>query len=566
MQKIRPSEWMFIVALLMFAAGLRLIGNTFGQPDPRYFPSYVAEQRIHKNVSIHPDEFLFVSIPLRMLVLRQFNPQFFHNPSFLINANLVTFALTGAQSGITPEMRVRVDERTYAPFHLYVIGRLYSALGGLLAVAVSYATARMIAGRYAALIAGLLIAISLPMVQHAHYATTSSLAAGFAMLAVWAAFRCLQDRRLRWWMFALSGAAAGFAAGNRYNAAGVGLVTFLVGLVLLWRARSWRVGRVVLFGWCCMPAAFILSTPHVILDPEAVWQQFVQISRQYLGTGAPLYITADQGLFFEYRYLVLFGLGAAASLFVPIGLYAAYRSFPGKQLFLKRNTLFLSVSILLLYLLAYSFVVLRTVRPDGADQLLVPVIPVVGLVAGVGAGWAHARLLAPHPALASLLAVALICVPLASSIQFVRQLTQPDTRQLMEQWINAHIPSGAHIHLNGPYNVALDDDRYSWTQSYGGDFKPLSEILNEGVGYIVLSDAFYFGELRAAEIHPPQYMMQVREYLKTYSNSELLKEIARIERPAWTGYDWMGHTPSYWHNPGLRVYCVGEASCAAVRG
>jgi hypothetical protein len=27
----------------------------------------------------------------------------------------------------------------------------------------------------------------------------------------------------------------------------------------------------------------------------------------------------------------------------------------------------------------------------------------------------------------------------------------------------------------------------------------------------------------------------------------------------------MTHTPSYWHNPGLAVYCLNAAACAAVQ-
>ena len=87
-----------------------------------------------------------------------------------------------------------------------------------------------------AAVAGLLVAVSMPMVQHSHYATTSSLAAGFALLSIWAslaALRCSQRAAIWPRYLALAGIAAGLSAGNRYNAAAVGIVVFLAGWVLV---------------------------------------------------------------------------------------------------------------------------------------------------------------------------------------------------------------------------------------------------------------------------------------------------------------------------------------------
>jgi hypothetical protein len=582
------AEWLFIVALLLFAAALRFIGLSFGQPDPRYDHSGTDRGLISPSTAIHPDEFLFITRPLEMLLTRKHNPKFFHNPSFLNNANFVTFWLTNSGAGLSHEDRQGVNGRSYAPFHLYVIGRTYSALGGMVAVAATYATARRIGGRFAAAGAGLLTAVSLPMVQHAHYTTTSSLAAGFTAVAIWASLASLSSKRR--WLFWLAGIAAGFAAGNRYNAAIAAMVVFLGGVILLYRDFSWRMCRTVLIGWLFIPATFVFTTPWIIFDTQFFLDEVSYIVSQYL-SGEDVQFTTPNGLWFEYQYLIVFGIGVPAALAVLVGLVAAWHARPRHGYFLKRNSPLLFAVILLIYLAAYSFVNLRTVRPALSDQMLVPVIPQVALLAGLGVGWIYPRLSLDKQGfkrvLTPVLALAFIIIPLIPSIQFVYQLTQPDTRQLMQEWVYKHLPRGGHIHLLGPYNVPLDAADYTWTQNFapalipieqlrgkqpldspllqmgeGGDFVPLEELQPEQIDYVILSDAWYFSIERSGEYVPADYIQQIHDYLATFDQS--LVEVARIERPVWTGYDWMMNSASYWHNPGLFVYCLHPISCSQI--
>ena len=583
--KLARVEWLFIVALILFAAALRFTGLAYGQPDPRYDHSGIDRGLINFNTPIHPDEHLFITKPLQMLLTRQYNPKFFHNPSFLINANLVTFWLTDAGNGLTHEDRRGVNGRSYAPFHLYIIGRTYSALGGILAVAAAYAATRRIGGRYASLIAGLLTTVSLPMVQHAHYTTTSSLAAGFTAVAVWASIASLHSKRR--WMFWLAGLAAGLAAGNRYNAALVAVVAFLAGLILLYRDSSWRSRRTVLIGWLLAPATFVFTTPWVIFDTAFFLEELRYILGQYL-SGEDVQFTTPYGLWFEYHYLITFGLGVPAALAVLMGIYAAWRERPRGGYFLRHNSLLLFVLVLLIYLVVYSLVNLRTVRPALSDQMLVPVIPQLALIAGLGAAWLYERLPLSKRVLAPGLAILLVIIPLVPSLQLIYQFAQPDTREIMQRWVYDHLPRGSHIHLLGPYNVPLDRADYTWSQSFarelpsvaqlrgqepfnrpllmmgeGGDFVPVEEIQPGEIDYIILSDAWYFSIERSGEYVPPEYIQRIHDYMASLDES--LTEIAHIERPAWTGYDWVMQSASYWHNPGLAAYCVHEESCTAVR-
>ena len=123
------GEWLFVVALLLFAAGLRIVGVTNGQPDMSAFPTDAARDMVPYSVAVQPDEFLFVARPYRMLLTRQLNPQYFENPSFLINLNFFTYLLTGEGRGVSYDSFKGIDEREHAPFRFYVIGRMYSASG-----------------------------------------------------------------------------------------------------------------------------------------------------------------------------------------------------------------------------------------------------------------------------------------------------------------------------------------------------------------------------------------------------------------------------------------------------
>lgn len=235
-------------------------------------------------------------------------------------------------------------DRWIASFDLYVVARAYSALGGLIAVAAVYATARRLAGPRAAAASGLLTAVALPMVQHAHYATTSSLAAGFGAVAVWGCVEALYRVRRTprtslnrfqrvlpgWgWAFLIAGVAAGLAAGSRYNAAGLALVNALSGLLIL-RGPGGR-GRtaVVLAGWLAIPAVFILTTPHILFDPQEVWPTSSTSPRS---TGAARAPAAQRiRLVYEVRYLVLYGIGIPAAVLAVVSAlvpFTATRSAP----------------------------------------------------------------------------------------------------------------------------------------------------------------------------------------------------------------------------------------------
>lgn len=546
-------DWFFVTALLIFAAGLSLAGIDFGQPLPQYASSTDPYQLLPAEAPIHPDEYQFIAIPLQMLAENHFRTGYLVNPTLLTNLNLITFWATGAARALPLDDRASIDfiGRQYAPFNLYIIGRVYSALAGVLTVAGVYATARLLVGRRGALAAGLLTAVSYTLVQHAHYATPNSLAAACAMLAVWASFASLRTRQRS--LFWLASTLAGLAASSRYNAAAVFIVVFLVGLILL--IRRHQTIKVIFFGWLLFPLAFLIGTPYALVERREFLEGVLYGFQHYLGSLDNDFVFGN-GLFYELRHLIVFALGVPASLMVIAGVYSILGTRRSERS--QHKNLF--ISIVLFYVAAYAIVVLRSGRL-GSDQLLIPIIPPLALLAGVGLSWIYDYLrINIHPLINAGIMLVFMLVPLSLSVQLARLFSLPDTRIVMQTWVYDHLPRGSRIHLNGPYNVPLDSADYHWTQTYAGNLVDPDMLLAENVDYMILSGAWYDLLVSSREVVPGDYLQNVLDYLTMLS--QRLPRVAYINRPMWTGSDWGVHnTARYWHHPGLTVYCL--AACIA---
>lgn len=564
MKKWISPEGFFILTLLLFAAGLRIFGITWGQPDPAYAPSLHSKMMIHHQTPMQPDEFEFVAIPYEMTLKRRFRLPHI-NRGLASSLNFATFMLTGATEGARIEDR-GVNLREWAPFHVYIIARVYTLLGGVICVAATYALARMLFGTFAAAAAGLLTAASFPLVQHAHYSTPSVVAAGMTMLTIWAAYACLKAKKPAR-LFIISGIAAGLAGASRYNAASIAIVVFFVGLVLLHRHRSREMLKIVLAGWFAVPLAFMITTPQFVVDFQEFWADFVFVVEEYTGDSFITNVTTSwHGMLLEYRHLFLFGLGVPASLFILPGLFAAWQSSRTairREGLLRAATPFLLILMLLIHLAAYSYVVLRTIRPDGADQLLIPIIPIFALFIGAGAAFFYNRLPLTKILLAPVLIGIISIIPLVLSVQIIRQMTQPDTRQIILPWIADMLPEGSSVHLNGSYNVPLDEGLYRVTQSFGDQFPTPEELRSRGVEYVIHSDARTHSLLRYHEVLSAEFLQGLNMYLGNFEREA--QRIGWIDRPQWTGYDWMMHTASYWHNPGIQVYCLTQTACEQLK-
>lgn len=561
---MRRIDWFAVTVLLLFAAALRILGISFGQLNPDYFPSYAPFGMVHEHIPIHPDEFYSVGIPLNMALRDRRNPEFFNYPSFIINTNLIVFQFTGALDGLALSSRDGLPVNTHAPFSLYVFSRMYSVLGALLTTACAYAIARMLAGPYAALCSGLILACSFTLVQHAHYIKPGTLAAGWMMLATYASFAALNSRRkrVRDFMVVFAGITAGLASTTRYNAMSVCFIVALSGLLLFYCQRTRRMAAVIGVSWLMMPLVFILGSPYILLDFAHFWRDFSYIFGQYTSTGADIaaYFLVDPlvGLGFMLTYAALFAIGLPALTVAALPLLVRWRFC---RLCLGFGALHTTksaqITMLGIFLLLYSFVALRTVRPGHSDGLLIFVIPFVAILSGVGADWIVKRLPLPQRLTMPFVALLLVIQPLVLSVQVVEMFRQRDTRQIMLDWIHEYIPRGSRFLLNGSYNVPLDESLYPNISSH--IYYDLNSSVGEKFDYMIYSDVSAFDILRSPSIVPPAIIEQQRDYLQRLDVD--YSRIAEIHRPTWTGSQAMMNMAAFWHNPTLILYCLNMSSC-----
>ena len=495
---MRPIDWLAVTILLLFAAGLRIIGISFGQPDPQFYPSYAPKGMVHEHLPLHPDEFYSVALPVDMALRNRLNPEFFNYPAFLINANFVLYQMTGTLKSLLLSDRDGALLNSYAPFSLYMLSRAYSVFGAMLAVTCAYAIARLLSGRFAAICAGLLVAVSYTLVQHSHYIKPGTLASGWMMLAAWASLAALLSSkgRSRLGFYLLAGGVAGLAATTRYNAVAASIIVVPVGMLLIIRARSRRALLQVVAGWLpsrCFSASVLLlrcSTRHsrgLHYRRTVLWlrRDINRFRRPWTGLG----------LMLTYAGLFALGLPAIGCAFLGF-VSAAWRRDPACRRRQRRSRRF--VMLVGLMILVYGLVALRTVRPGHSDGLLILIIPFVAVLAGIGADNLVKILRLPSRLTMPAIALFLIIQPAVLSVQVVRMFSQPDTREIMLQWIHSRIPLGARFFLNGPYNVPLDHALYpnfAHNLSYAATLPDGSEY-----DYMIYSDAKAFDVLRSQSI------------------------------------------------------------------
>ncbi len=326
--------------------------------------------------------------------------------------------------------------------------------------------------------------------------------------------------------------------GNRYNAAVASLVLLLVGLWTLWQRRSPQRSLGVLIAFGAFPITFWITTPGALFDTEQFLSNIEYISNQYLGSGLDSRINVNvwEGLLVMLHFTALYGVGPVGALLL------------GGLVRLRRVDWWARVSagLIALYAVVYALLVLRTVRPGGADHLTLPILPALAVLIGVGAAalshswrlWARVGL-----------AVALVAFPLYLSMVHLRVITSPDTREVMQRWIYEHVPRGSRFLLVGSINVALDPADYPWEHVF-----TLPELVNydayPDADFLLISEAFMETHRKAGRS-------------PVLALPDGAQPVAVIERLPRLGNEHPAFTSDYFHSPTIRLFCLNAAACDA---
>jgi hypothetical protein len=204
----------------------------------------------------------------------------------------------------------------------------------------------------------------------------------------------------------LAGVAAGLAMGFKYP--GVFLVVPLV-------VAGWRRWRSLAVSLALMAAAFLASSPFVLVHARQAWHDAFRVQR--LARKGWLGFEHDHTAPIAFVDRLWHGLGPALIVAVA-GLVVA--------LVRRSRTDLVLVAFVVVY-----FADLMTLHAH-FDRYTLPLVPPLATLAG------RFRALAPVTLL-------LLVVPLTWSIRDDKQLIRTDTRIVAARWLAAHVPAGTRV-------------------------------------------------------------------------------------------------------------------------
>ncbi len=393
----RPRAARAALALvLVVAAGLRLGGLSWGLRHPP-----------------HMDERVFVESVFEMMRAGDLDHRYYEYPG------LVFYLLW-------PLLRPLMDGGPGPTAYLAARGLV--AVFGVLGCAALYPLGRRLHSEAAGLLAAALLAVSLVAVETAHMFRPDVVLQALGALALLAFARLDGSRRAE----VAAGIVLGLAMATKFS--GVFLLpSYLAARMLAPGPR----GRRLALGSAAAALAFAVASPYAIVHARE-FVEGVQVQLRYhyeeqvresVGYGAMLR---------EYAQVWLKGLGLVGTVLALGGLETAVRAW---RRWLPA-----------LLLVAVSFAVLAS--SDVRHERF--------LLAGAGAvrvaGFVSSRWRAPAAVPLLLVAAAVTAGPLRDSIAYVRELTEPLTRDIVLDWVAATVPGRARVVSSVP-RLGLDPER-----------------------------------------------------------------------------------------------------------
>lgn len=393
----RPPGWvdLGLVAILpaLAALGLSLVGIGFGLP-----------------FLFRPDEDVMIGRAVHMVGEGSWDPLFYNYPP-------LAFYLMGLAESIlrlVPGQHLG-SATTVNPAAEYLSGRLASAAMFVASVVFTTLTAlRLNRSRLAAVVAGMVLALSPIAVREAHFATVDMIQCAAVAITFWSASGAKRPRQM-----VLAGLACGAAAATKYTG-GLALIPVLI---LAWGIQP--RGRSMLAAIAGTVVGFAVPFLPVLgkLGDYANGLGFL------LGRSQGTYGGDSIGFVFHPTVSIPYGLGLGAYALAIIGIAVAVR-------FRTRGDI---------AVLAYLAAVLVLLGPSHEVffRYILPALPALALLAAGTVriipvrGWR--RGLATS-------AIGLLLLPsLYAGVAGDLLLARTDTRDLAAQWMDANLPPGTSV-------------------------------------------------------------------------------------------------------------------------
>jgi hypothetical protein len=426
---MRRRERLFLTAILIAGAALRVWGLTFGLPH--------SETR--------PDETTIV-ITATGLLYGGLNPHFFHWPSlefYLVSAIYRIGWEIGHLRGL---YRLKFDMYKDAavratPFLL--VPRVLSVLAGVATIWLVYKLVDRLFDRLTAITSAFFVAVAFLHVRDSHFGVTDVPMTALVVAALVALSRAADNpTRVRGW--ALCGALSGLAASTKYNgglvlapAVGTAIVTLIMSEP--GTRRKLLQGMAALVGSALI--AFLCGTPYAILDaPHFLEGLQFDLSHLMEGHG----IVLGRGWVYHLTFSLWYGLGAPLLVAGLAGMMLLV------VMSWKKAVMILTFPILYYVTVGRGYTVFV--------RYITPVVPFLCITAAVFIVWI-ARQLAKEavvPFVAGAIAVGISLPSIQRAVAFDSLIGRTDTRVLAAQWIASHVRADERVGQIPPVLVYPD--------------------------------------------------------------------------------------------------------------
>ncbi len=420
MSPARGAALPWLGAILLAALALRLYGVSFGLP-----------------ALYDPDEPTFVLLALRMLHDRTLDPGWFGHPGTTTIASLALIDLIVLAAGtITGRFAdtAAFGRTVYAdPTLVFLPGRLFIVLCGLLCVLLTFAVGARLFDRRVGLLAAALLAIDPLHVRYSQIIRTDVHATVFMLLCVLCSIGIARRGRL----IDMAGAAVcvGLACATKWPAAAIGVCPLAAGLLRIadHPEETGKQLRHLLFGAVLAPVSLVLASPYLLLDYRTLLANLHGEARpEHLGAtgGGPLrnagwYVAQPLRGALGLPGLVLAGAGA---------VLAGWRSRLALATIVAPAALFFAV------IAVQALIWARWVLP----LLPFAAILIAWSIAGL-AGLARRRFGRRAGALAGALLALAVAAPMLLTVRADAIERLHDTRGLASGWAIRHIPAGSTV-------------------------------------------------------------------------------------------------------------------------
>ncbi|MFN7961475.1 MAG: glycosyltransferase family 39 protein [Thermoanaerobaculia bacterium] len=399
-----------------------------------------------------------------------------------------------------------------------LVTRFVSGTFGAATVLPVFFLARRLAGLPAAVLGGALMVFSSIYLEVAHLNLGDGLSAFLATLCLAVAARLLDCES--WGGYLGAGLLAGLAAGAKYPAGVVAVAIFGLYLRHRWRERGFRTalarGGLALAAVAAV-AGLLLTTPSLAAFPGAASGSGTAAdlffgARLYAQHGWPGVVRENNAAYYAGELVHGFGLpalllGVAGLALVP----AATRS---------------RVAWMLPFPVAYGALLL--LLKIALRRNLMPALPILAVLLGVGLASLAARLGGGSPGRLKValgaLAAASLAVPIRTSALQLVGYVYPTTRQQAASWMARKLPPGSYI-VQEQYTPNLAGVRHFFTRQPRLAIKlPLAEIRRPEHDYLLLASESYNRFLRPDKAEDPALAAPAARYRELFATFPLVAE------------------------------------------